>query len=76
MDFIRAKGPLRAGLTTAPMPIVGAPQIGLKNARHTLLAQTLRREGKPIVPLELTLSASEAHSGHFGPERGRRSPFV
>ena len=52
MDFIRAKARF-ALANDCTMPIVErAPQIGLKNARHTLLAQTLRREGKPIVPLD------------------------
>ena len=52
MDFIRAKARF-ALANDCTMPIVErAPQIDLKNARHTLLAQTLRREGKPIVPLD------------------------
>ena len=73
MDFIRAKA--RYALANdCTMPIVErAPQIGLKNARHTLLAQTLRREGKPIVPLELTLTPQKHILVISGPNAGGKS---
>ena len=73
MDFIRAKARF-ALANDCTMPIVErAPQIGLKNARHTLLAQTLRREGKPIVPLELTLTPQKHILVISGPNAGGKS---
>ena len=50
MDLIRAKA--RFALDNdCTMPIVEeGSSILLKNARHTLLAQTLRKEGKSVVP--------------------------
>ena len=73
MDFIRAKARF-ALANDCTMPIVErAPQIDLKNARHTLLAQTLRREGKPIVPLELTLTPQKHILVISGPNAGGKS---
>ena len=56
MDFIRAKARF-ALANDCTLPIVeNRSSIRLIRARHTLLAQTLRREGKEIVPLDLTLT--------------------
>ncbi|MFQ8826595.1 MAG: MutS-related protein [Alistipes sp.] len=71
MDFIRASA--FRWRTTARCRSSSAPQIGLKNARHTLLAQTLRREGKPIVPLELTLTPQKHILVISGPNAGGKS---
>ena len=47
--------------------------MSLRSARHTLLAQTLRREGKPIVPLDLTLTPEKHILVISGPNAGGKS---
>ena len=56
------------------LPIVeNRSSIRLIRARHTLLAQTLRREGKEIVPLDLTLTDDKHILVISGPNAGGKS---
>ncbi len=73
MDFIRAKARF-ALANDCTLPIVGeGSSVSLRSARHTLLAQTLRREGKPIVPLDLTLTPEKHILVISGPNAGGKS---
>ena len=73
MDLIRAKA--RFALDNdCTMPIVEeGSSILLKNARHTLLAQTLRKEGKSVVPLDLVLTPQKHILVISGPNAGGKS---
>ena len=56
------------------MPIIEEQSsILLKNARHTLLAQTLRKENKSVVPLDLTLTREKHILVISGPNAGGKS---
>ncbi len=73
MDFIRAKARFALG-NDCTLPIVEeGSSVSLRSARHTLLAQTLRREGKPIVPLDLTLTTEKHILVISGPNAGGKS---
>ncbi len=73
MDFIRAKARF-ALANDCTLPIVeNRSSIRLIRARHTLLAQTLRREGKEIVPLDLTLTDDKHILVISGPNAGGKS---
>ena len=73
MDFIRAKARF-ALANDCTLPIVeNRSSIRLIRARHTLLAQTLRREGKEIVPLDLTLTDDKHSLVISGPNAGGKS---
>ena len=73
MDLIRAKA--RFALDNdCTMPIIEEQSsILLKNARHTLLAQTLRKENKSVVPLDLTLTREKHILVISGPNAGGKS---
>lgn len=73
IDFIRAKAK-HALDNDCTMPIVERqPGMNLRNARHTLLQQTLKRERKAIVPLELTLTPEKHILVISGPNAGGKS---
>jgi len=73
IDFIRAKAQW-AIETQAVKPILDdAPQIGLQKARHPLLEKTLKKEGKPIVPLDLQLTSEKHILLISGPNAGGKS---
>ncbi|MDD3108040.1 MAG: Smr/MutS family protein [Alistipes sp.] len=73
MDFIRAKARF-ALANDCTLPIVERESgIHLVRGRHTLLAQTLRREGKEIVPLDLTLTPEKHILVISGPNAGGKS---
>jgi DNA mismatch repair protein MutS2 len=73
MDFIRAKAQL-AGQMAAVMPVLSeTPQIYLHDARHPLLEQALKNDGKQIVPLDLRLDATKHILLISGPNAGGKS---
>ncbi|MDR2361828.1 MAG: Smr/MutS family protein [Prevotellaceae bacterium] len=73
MDFIRAKAQW-AIQTNAVKPIVyDEPHTCLWKARHPLLEQTLRKEGKVIVPLDLQLTPEKHILLISGPNAGGKS---
>ena len=73
IDMIRAKARY-ANTNECVRPIISTEGIlNLRKARHPLLMQTLKREGKEIIPLDLTLT----HDKHIlvisGPNAGGKS---
>ena len=73
MDFIRAKAlvalDMRAGL-----PVISQEgSLMLRSARHPLLEASLRREGKDVVPLTLTLTNEKRILLISGPNAGGKS---
>lgn len=73
IDFIRAKA-RHALANDCVKPILNnQPVIGFRNARHPLLAQTLAKEHKKVVPLDLTLTADKYILVISGPNAGGKS---
>lgn len=73
IDFIRAKAQVALDMI-AGMPIVSTDgSLSLRRARHPLLEASLRREGKEIVPLTLTLSRDKHILLISGPNAGGKS---
>lgn len=73
IDFICAKAK-HAVENDCTMPIISHESgLVLRNARHTLLEQTLRRESKSIVPLNLTLTPKQHILLISGPNAGGKS---
>ncbi len=73
MDFIRAKARFALANGCVRPLINPRPGIELKNARHPLLAQALGREGKEVVPLDLTLTPEKFILVISGPNAGGKS---
>lgn len=73
MDFIRAKALVALDMR-AGMPIVSTDGgLSLRSARHPLLEASLRREGKEVVPLTLTLTKEKHILLISGPNAGGKS---
>lgn len=73
IDFIRAKA-LAALDMIAGMPVISTEgSLILRRARHPLLEASLRREGKEIVPLTLTLTKDKHILLISGPNAGGKS---
>ncbi len=73
MDFIRAKARF-ALANNCTLPILERNSgLRLVKARHTLLEQTLHREGREIVPLDLTLTPEKHILLISGPNAGGKS---
>ncbi|MCD8186029.1 MAG: endonuclease MutS2, partial [Rikenellaceae bacterium] len=73
IDFIRAKAKWALENDCVKPILHDAPQIGFRNARHPLLKQTLDKEGKPVVPLNLTLTRDTHMLVVSGPNAGGKS---
>lgn len=73
IDVIRAKA-MWALESGAVMPIISTEgRLVLRNARHPLLEQTLTKEGKRIVPLNMRLDSRERILVISGPNAGGKS---
>ena len=73
IDFIRAKGSI-ANLLQAGKPILSAQgELKLQRARHPILEQTLKKEGKEVVPLDLQLDPNKHLLLISGPNAGGKS---
>ena len=73
IDFLHAKARY-AVANDCTLPIVEeGSSIRLIRARHTLLAQTLKRENKEVVPLDLTLTPEKHILLISGPNAGGKS---
>lgn len=72
-DFIKGKAEVALSME-AQIPIMTVErQIYIKEGRHPLLEQTLKREGKPIVPLTLKLDGDKHILVISGPNAGGKS---
>ncbi|MBQ9583220.1 MAG: Smr/MutS family protein [Bacteroidales bacterium] len=73
IDFIRAKA-LVATDMIAGLPVLSTDgSLQLRRARHPLLERSLRKEGKEIVPLTLTLTSDRRIILISGPNAGGKS---
>lgn len=73
IDLLRAKGRW-ASENGCVMPIVSTDdRLVLRNARHPLLQQTLRAQGRAVVPLDLQLDARKRILVISGPNAGGKS---
>ena len=73
IDFLLAKAKIALNME-AGMPIISEEkELKLIRARHPLLEAALKKEGKPIVPLTLTLTPSKHILIISGPNAGGKS---
>lgn len=73
LDFIMAKAQV-ALQYIAGMPVISQDgQLNLRKARHPLLEKSLKKEGKPIVPLTATLTKDKHILLISGPNAGGKS---
>lgn len=73
IDMIRAKARY-AIANQCVMPIISTDgSLSLRNARHPILAQTLAKEGKKVVPLDLALTTARHILVISGPNAGGKS---
>ncbi len=73
LDFVRAKARFALANECVKPILSDRPGIGLRRARHPLLAQALAREGKQVVPLDLTLTEGKYLLVISGPNAGGKS---
>jgi DNA mismatch repair protein MutS2 len=73
VDFLRAKARWALDNDAVKPILADAPAVGLKNARHPLLAQALAKEGKKVVPLTLSLDRQKHMLVVSGPNAGGKS---
>ncbi len=73
IDFIRAKAKWALENDATKPIFFDTPSVGLKNARHPLLAQALAKEGKKVVPLTLSLDSQKHMLVVSGPNAGGKS---
>jgi DNA mismatch repair protein MutS2 len=73
IDFIRAKAQLAVNMAAVKPVLTEAPQLYLYSARHPLLEQALKKEGKQIVPLDLRLDSEKRLLLISGPNAGGKS---
>lgn len=73
MDFIMAKAHVALDMI-AGMPVFSSDNaVNLRKARHPLLEKSLRREGKEIVPVSITLTPAKRILLVSGPNAGGKS---
>lgn len=73
MDFIQAKARYALGMDAVLPELADGPQMRLRQARHPLLEKALKKEGKPIVPLDLALTPEKYILLISGPNAGGKS---
>ncbi len=73
IDLIRAKAELAIRLHAIEPQIKDHPMIDWRQAVHPLLAQSLARQGKKVVPLDITLTPSQRILIISGPNAGGKS---
>lgn len=73
IDFIRAKALFAIDVNGAKPILSSSSQINLRQAKHPLLYITLKREGKEIIPLDITLNDKERILLISGPNAGGKS---
>ena len=73
LDFIRAKALLAQEIGGAKPELQDTPYINWQQARHPLLEQKLKAQGKQVVPLDLQLNENERILVISGPNAGGKS---
>ena len=73
LDFIRAKALLANEIGGIKPEIKDTPYINWIQARHPLLEQKLKKQGKQVVPLDLQLNENERILVISGPNAGGKS---
>ena len=73
LDFIRAKALLANEIGGVKPELVDSPCINWQQARHPLLEQKLKAQGKQVVPLDLQLNEKERILVISGPNAGGKS---
>ena len=73
LDFIRAKALLANEICGVKPEILDTPYINWQQARHPLLEQKLKAQGKQVVPLDLQLNENDRILVISGPNAGGKS---
>jgi len=73
IDFIRAKAMLAISMQAGKPIISGERQLNIQRGRHPLLEATLKKEGKEIVPLSMSLNKDKHILLISGPNAGGKS---
>ena len=73
LDFIRAKALLANEIGGVKPELLDAPCINWQQARHPLLEQKLKAQGKQVVPLDLQLNEKDRILVISGPNAGGKS---
>ena len=73
IDFIRAKALLSQEIGGVKPELRDTPYINWQQARHPLLEQKLKSQGKQVVPLDLQLNENERILVISGPNAGGKS---
>lgn len=73
MDFIRAKALLSINIEAVKPILYNEQSMRIINARHPLLMQSLKKEGKDVVPLTLELTKQKHILLISGPNAGGKS---
>ena len=73
LDFIMAKAQTALDMIAGAPIISDSGEMNLRKARHPLLEKALRKEGREIVPLTLTLTQSKRILLISGPNAGGKS---
>lgn len=73
LDFIRAKAHYALEIDATLPHLEDHPEIEWYHATHPVLLETLRRHGKEIVPLDITLTARDRMLIISGPNAGGKS---
>ena len=73
LDFIRAKALLANEIGGVKPEILDTPYINWQQARHPLLEQKLKAQGKQVVPLDLKLDETDRILVISGPNAGGKS---
>ena len=73
IDLIRAKSELAVHLNAVAPQMTDHPMIDWRQAVHPLLAQSLARQDKKVVPLDITLTPSQRILIISGPNAGGKS---
>mgnify|MGYP002522742004 FL=1 len=73
LDFIRAKAILANEIGGVKPEILDTPYINWQQARHPLLEQKLKAQGKQVIPLDLQLNETDRILVISGPNAGGKS---
>ncbi len=73
LDFIRAKAHYALAINATLPSLHPVPEMEWYHATHPVLLETLRRQGKEVVPLDITLTAKNRMLIISGPNAGGKS---